>query len=680
MSDPRTLVSVAIEFAAEALKPYRRTPAAAASLLDTAERACAACQKSLRVSALPGVLNRLNLCRAVTHSAQNGSIPQISEQVSTAMLSCAGMARIPLTWATVPYDVLRRPLGWVETFWPRQRHSTLVSCARAYKAWSLTATEAIWWNAVVGGEVGQGGPARPTTPQQQLSWHFPTSADGLAPDIRKPGADQTISQTLEFLCLSTVALCPNLRYMGIGYTRSAAPLLSVSTLAIIFESCAQFACFHFRRDIYDHGPIGTEEFWNADPMGRAIIEGVHRLKYLFFCSSWGEIDDAINRATVAENSPDLTVLIAADDCHLARIEAVAAGCHLLVCVNLSFCRSNVNDDTVQTLLLTCTAIKELDIFATEVTVITVNALKSSMIVEMALSELFAVRGSSLQRLRVGEPNWYPGAHLTVSLLDSALSLRHIHLCGVWTAPLISRLSHCLPALRSIKVDEEGFNARTNPRRPGVRLLSAVIVMLLSIIAAFSRARFSKDARNAWMSRTVFPLFVYCSGWEVFATHSGARAEGYGGSQYGGRGGIELKKGEVGSPEERLSTTLAQEEGTSGLRPERLCSGSKASDKRPTSTRRSTGLTHELHSSRDFCKHDFQKRTPLPLNRPGDMQWNSENEIKDGKRTMEQVQKEQPLFGTEDTEIAPGQLFSARGASLTRLRIGEANWRMSPNSH
>ncbi|RKO93272.1 hypothetical protein BDK51DRAFT_42479 [Blyttiomyces helicus] len=323
----------------QTLKTYRKTPAAAASLPDAAERACAAYQKSLMRST-----RRTSVNAAILSCAQS--------QAPSPAPDASGMARIPLTWATVPYDVLRRALGWVEPFSPRQRHSTLVSCPRVCKAWSITETEAIRWNVVVGGKLDQVGRLVELPHSSSRLGTFTQLPTGsllraLGIDVHMPGAIQTISQTLEFLYLSTVALCPNLRYLGIGYTGSVAPLLSVLTLAIIFQSCTQLACFHFRGDIYDHDPVGTEEFWNADPMGRAIIEGVNGLKYLLFCSSSGEIDDAIDRATgpkllgwytswgayaeiqVAENSPDLMVPIAADDCHLAKIEAVAPGCHLL---------------------------------------------------------------------------------------------------------------------------------------------------------------------------------------------------------------------------------------------------------------------------------------------------------------------------------------------------------------
>ncbi|RKO88792.1 hypothetical protein BDK51DRAFT_41852 [Blyttiomyces helicus] len=65
MPDPRTMVSTTLDFAAEALKTPRQTPAAA-------ERACFACLRSPGVASLPGAPETVGLCGGIFRACDSG--------------------------------------------------------------------------------------------------------------------------------------------------------------------------------------------------------------------------------------------------------------------------------------------------------------------------------------------------------------------------------------------------------------------------------------------------------------------------------------------------------------------------------------------------------------------------------------------------------------------------------
>ncbi|RKO89775.1 hypothetical protein BDK51DRAFT_28128 [Blyttiomyces helicus] len=86
MSDVRAMVSTTTDFAAMALKTYRKTPAAANPLLNDAERACAACLRSPEVAALPGAREMLALFTGIFRTAREGtSPPQILHEIDAVL-------------------------------------------------------------------------------------------------------------------------------------------------------------------------------------------------------------------------------------------------------------------------------------------------------------------------------------------------------------------------------------------------------------------------------------------------------------------------------------------------------------------------------------------------------------------------------------------------------------------
>ncbi|RKO90232.1 hypothetical protein BDK51DRAFT_44610 [Blyttiomyces helicus] len=457
------LVSATLDFAAQALETYRRSPETASSPLDVSYDA-APPARNFRTS--PLWLARSTRSSSAVPSPNPLALVRARGQPSS-------MTRRPLTLSTIPHDVLRRALGWVETFRGGERHSTLLYSALVCKLWNLTATEANWWDVDIKGSLDNLGvfvDALRESSSGDFCNRVPTSSL-----VRNIGID--VENTLETISLyfqvfSSTTLCPNLRHFKNHASGSQAPVVSLSAIAMIFKSCPHLVIFIFSSGV-GYEPTGTEGFWKTDPIGKAIIGGVHGPKYLWFHSTSVDIDTAVNPT---EASPNVDT-----HCPPRVIETVAAECHLLVSVDLSWCRSNVKGDIVQALLLSCPEIQKLDIFNTDATVVTIHALKShrsltllkigsdseffysngsTMIAEMALVELLTAHGSPLRHLCIGEPGWYPGAL-------SAMSLSSFQISKIFTWS-----AHRMPGLRSLNIDDGDLNASAASIHPGVRLYSS----------------------------------------------------------------------------------------------------------------------------------------------------------------------------------------------------------------
>ncbi|RKO93275.1 hypothetical protein BDK51DRAFT_42483 [Blyttiomyces helicus] len=94
--DPLALVSSTIDFAPVALQTYRETPAAAAHLLDAAERACAASRRSPGVTELPGACETLAICGRIFRAArEDASPPASTDDVDAALFACSQWQAAP---------------------------------------------------------------------------------------------------------------------------------------------------------------------------------------------------------------------------------------------------------------------------------------------------------------------------------------------------------------------------------------------------------------------------------------------------------------------------------------------------------------------------------------------------------------------------------------------------------
>ncbi|RKO93274.1 hypothetical protein BDK51DRAFT_42481 [Blyttiomyces helicus] len=239
---------------------------------------------------------------------------------------------------------------------------------------------------------------------------------------------------------------------------------------------------------HDGEASDAPDFWKAHPAGKAILQGARRLRSLDLPTGGDEVYSVVNRATgpdliswvgyatsvehVSTNSPNLRVLCSTHDLRSAHIAGIAAGCHHLLSIQLSY--EHITDDAVQTLLRHCPSIVELCLFDTEITVATIRALKSHRPLtlltlggqeerdvplfdtedtEITLGELLSARGSSLMRLRIGEARWRIGPQLATTFPDMVPSLRVFHLYGENDARLLACLAQRLPALRHPSADD-----------------------------------------------------------------------------------------------------------------------------------------------------------------------------------------------------------------------------------
>ncbi|RKO86963.1 hypothetical protein BDK51DRAFT_44006 [Blyttiomyces helicus] len=421
-------------------------------------RACAACLSDVRVAALPGAREVLTLCCGIFRAEREGGSPPASTRdVDAAILACRRWRSLsppretdflrvqPRSWGTIPKDVLRYLLQWLRALGGVGGNrgvdgdvgrAALYSSTLVCRAWNLIGTEELWRSVVVPGEPDSMGCFFASVKRSYKSCsvgHAPMGSHVRA--LHFEVKEEFPETSFEFLASPAVHFFPNLRSLAIVCYTDSAPL-TLPMLANFFEYCTNLLALRFAGDIPYCEEAKEEDFWRTTYTGKAITEGVHRLRSLAFYTFYktSHIVAAIHRATgpnliywsghgrsateVAANSPDLKSLHRPE-----HIAIIASRCHHLVTVELSTgIRNPTTDDAVQALLDHCPAIAELGLFNTAVTVVTIKALKSHRSLtflslggykhrglfdspdsENALCELPSARGGSLTRLRLGEP-------------------------------------------------------------------------------------------------------------------------------------------------------------------------------------------------------------------------------------------------------------------------------------
>ncbi|RKO88447.1 hypothetical protein BDK51DRAFT_41821 [Blyttiomyces helicus] len=211
-----------------------------------------------------------------------------------------------------------------------------------------------------------------------------------------------------------------------------------------------------------------------------MIKGVRRPRSLQFSftptyKASVALETATNRATgtnliswmgtasaaehVSVNCPNLKYL---DGSNLEAppVAVLAVACDQLASIELSGSQKWVTDDGVRTLLHN-PGITELRHFDTEITLTTLHVLKTHRPLTLLTlggpnhkppAPLLSARGASLTRLCIGEPGWRMGADLATMFPNAVASPRSLHLHGKTSVRVLASLSHRLPVLRDLGVD------------------------------------------------------------------------------------------------------------------------------------------------------------------------------------------------------------------------------------
>ncbi|RKO88162.1 hypothetical protein BDK51DRAFT_40791 [Blyttiomyces helicus] len=484
MSKSRALVSPTIDSPAFALNTYVRT-LAAADLVNL---------RDVKIITPPSFRETLTLRSPSSLACERLVAAAIRDAVKRCVPPRPCERKVVedgrWTWATAPEDVLRYVFRWLRALDELSDvagRATLRSCILVCKAWNSVGTEQCWRNISVRGDQDSMASLVATVSRSARGQivgqaHLGSYVRGAEFDL-----DNSVPEaSFEFLVSTAVHLCPNLRCLYISHDTAA---LSLPSLAAIFESCPSLVLFFLNPasiHISYHGHAKREDLWKTDAAGRAIIEGVGRLRALCFHSSGrGDVHSAINRSAgpnliswaghasavehVAANCPELKFLEGGElaDPDLA---VLAAGCHHLVSVNLEDAEGKVTDDGVKAIIHHCPAIEELSLFNTGVTFATLNALKSHRPLtflsfggegelfettgtEIALCALLSARGALLTGLKVGEPRWHMGAELAIMLPIVTPKLQSLHLVGMNSTFYLAWLADRLPALLELGTDD-----------------------------------------------------------------------------------------------------------------------------------------------------------------------------------------------------------------------------------
>ncbi|RKO82811.1 hypothetical protein BDK51DRAFT_45774 [Blyttiomyces helicus] len=239
--------------------------------------------------------------------------------------------------------------------------------------------------------------------------------------------------------------------------------MSLSSFAYLFESCPNLALVYFVGVIKYREEITKDDIWKTSDAGKAISESVRRLQSLGFQAQDIDAETAIYSAT----GPYLMAWTA-DRSAAEPILPTSNSCWRLPRTHRSF----------NPLIDHCLAIEELHLTGTAVTVVSIHALKphrpltrlalsnddlydaanqirlfATATAEPALAELLSARGGSLALLCIGMPGWRMGLDVAIALMDSCTNLRTLHLIGSRSASSIAWLTHRMPALRHLEVDD-----------------------------------------------------------------------------------------------------------------------------------------------------------------------------------------------------------------------------------
>ncbi|RKO83067.1 hypothetical protein BDK51DRAFT_46942 [Blyttiomyces helicus] len=413
----------------------------------------------------------------------------------------AGMGRIPS-------DVLLYLLQWLRALGRREDHMTLYSCTLVRRAWAFMV---LWRDVLIHSEMRKVLPRFVAT----VKHHPRDGRVGLAPADSYVRAIRLDTWPLSdvgcgFLLSTVVHYLPNLRCVRV---RNA--YLSLACLACLFQSCPNLVIFSFHGEILDYLDLGREDFRKTDCATVAITAGIHRSQLLQFDTDDINVVTAVHSATgpnlvswtatlgavgqVAANFPNLKMLFGdynqpwSESLTAEHIATIAAGWRHHVAVDLSGGEDFVTDDAAHALLRYCPAIKELNLITTAATRETIHALKAHRPLKLlalgnhsfdqyaheiglfadessdiALGELLIARAASLTRLRIGGPGWRMGADLVLLLPDSAAHLRSLHLVGNHSVRSFAWLTHRLPALCYLEIDDpEELKASILPACAGI---------------------------------------------------------------------------------------------------------------------------------------------------------------------------------------------------------------------
>ncbi|RKO88484.1 hypothetical protein BDK51DRAFT_44875 [Blyttiomyces helicus] len=163
------------------------------------------------------------------------------------------------------------------------------------------------------------------------------------------------------------------------------------------------------------------------------------------------------------------------------LAAYSANCLQLVRVDLS--DSIVTDTVVMDLLALCLTIQELDLTRTDITAITILALKDYWPLtflrvgfngrlfkdqsDAEMATLIRLRGSHLERLALGSDTYVMSAALALVLLDTCPRLAALMIYGATPEDVLVRLASRLPNLRSLAVAETDVECRLVIKRLAV---------------------------------------------------------------------------------------------------------------------------------------------------------------------------------------------------------------------
>ncbi|RKO91273.1 hypothetical protein BDK51DRAFT_39653 [Blyttiomyces helicus] len=427
LSDSSSL-GVTLESASTVPRVLRDTPAPSKLLLDVAEHACPVCLRSLDVAAPPGA--RKTLCISIFRAARDGAS------------SAGGALVVDVAWLLRNGELRRRQKRGGSANRSRGPQSLAKYCDSVLLQPRLQGVERRGDGGPVAGQSRLHADMASLGDSMRLSTIDPTSP--ACSDPARTSSDSAFVETFPVKML---------RWKSSG-----------------------------RPTPRDKPSSRASNVSSSSTSNYPDLNAIHIASCLNLIR-WTATTSAVEH--VATNSPNLMILSAdyfiANPSHsitAQNIVTIAAGCPLLVAIDLSGGEDRVTDEVVQALLHHCPAILELNLSDTAVTINTIQALKSyrpltllalgeylrdsvpeevrlfeTVDTEIALGELLSVCGSLLTRLQICKPGWRMGFDLAILLADSIKKLRALYLVGNNSARCISWLTHRLPELRHLEIED-----------------------------------------------------------------------------------------------------------------------------------------------------------------------------------------------------------------------------------